>query len=315
VEQLNAITKLHQATEATLKSEHDATRQLILGISEARVQGKLSYDGGLFMSLTFVDNKFSRIAQWLSAPDPLSNYQAALKQREVGTGQWYLQSKQHTRWKCGKIRNIWLHGIPGCGKSILSSTILEDITGHCGQQAGHGVSYFFFDFNDPLKQLPELMIRSLVAQLIQQCGEIPTGLEAQFTSSQRRYQQLSLEVLLEALKQLIKHFTQCYIVLDALDECKDLPKLMEVLEQWNQWSTDNLHVLYTSRKEHDIENVLERFVDKDNMVCLQSDIVDKDIDMYVRRRLSQDKDLIKWQRDPALREEIETTLINGAHGM
>jgi hypothetical protein len=41
--------------------------------------------------------------------------------------------------------------------------------------------------------------------------------------------------------------------------------------------------------------------------------VDKDIQIYIRQRLSEDKRLRDWHKD--LKHEIETILIAGAHGM
>ncbi|KAF2818579.1 ankyrin, partial [Ophiobolus disseminans] len=44
-------------------------------------------------------------------------------------------------------------------------------------------------------------------------------------------------------------------------------------------------------------------------------VVDKDIQQYVRQRLSSDKGLSKWGKDAALRQEIEMALMQGSKGM
>ena len=110
-------------------------------------------------------------------------------------------------------------------------------------------------------------------------------------------------------------FPQSYIVLDALDECTDRAELMDILERIAGWKLEESHLLVTSRKERDIEISLERSVDDQNTICLQSKLVDKDILIYVRQRLSDDKSLSKWQKDPNIRYEIETALTKGACGM
>jgi hypothetical protein len=81
------------------------------------------------------------------------------------------------------------------------------------------------------------------------------------------------------------------------------------------WKLDESHLLVTSRKEHDIQVSLESIIDTQNTICLESERVDRDILTYVRHTLSTDKSLSKWQKDPAIREEIESALIKGAHGM
>ncbi|KAF2178431.1 hypothetical protein K469DRAFT_599451, partial [Zopfia rhizophila CBS 207.26] len=90
---------------------------------------------------------------------------------------------------------------------------------------------------------------------------------------------------------------------------------MDILETIAVWKLQNLHLLVTSRRERDIESSLECFVDRQHTISLQSELVDKDIQRYVQQRLSDDKSLRKWQKDPAIRQEIENTLTKGACGM
>ncbi len=73
--------------------------------------------------------------------------------------------------------------------------------------------------------------------------------------------------------------------------------------------------MVTSRKELNIESGLEGIVYRPDIVCLQSEIVDKKIQLYVRQRLQEDKSLYRWQKDSTVREETETALMKGAHGM
>jgi hypothetical protein len=114
---------------------------------------------------------------------------------------------------------------------------------------------------------------------------------------------------------MIEEFPQSYIILDALDECTKRDELMDILESIAGWRLKKLHILVTSRQERDIESSLEEFVDKQNTICLQSKLVDKDIHTYIRHRLSDDLKLRKWQKNDDIRQEIETALMKGAHGM
>lgn len=68
-----------------------------------------------------------KIQHWLSAPDPSINYNRALQQRHEGSGNWFLQSSEYSSWKTERDSFLWLHGMPGCGKTILSSTIIQDL--------------------------------------------------------------------------------------------------------------------------------------------------------------------------------------------
>ncbi|KAF2258195.1 hypothetical protein CC78DRAFT_442173, partial [Lojkania enalia] len=260
------------------------------------------------------DAKLSKIRWWLSAPDPSVNYRKAFKQRQADTGLWFLESEQYTGWKMDAVP-LWLYGIPGCGKTVLSSTILQNVLQHCQDDPAKVTAYFFFDFNDEQKQDPEMMLRSLLCQLSQQSIKIPASLDTLFSSCENGQRQPSVYALLEAVRQLMQEFPQVYVVLDALDECARRAEVMDILETMAQWQLQNLHLLVTSRRERDIESSLEGFVDEQNRICLQSGQVDKDIQRYVRQRLIDDKNLHKWEKDAVIKQEIETALMQGAHGM
>ncbi|KAF2790565.1 HET-domain-containing protein [Melanomma pulvis-pyrius CBS 109.77] len=261
------------------------------------------------------DEEVDKIRCWLSAPDPSTNYQKALKQRQDDTGIWFLESDQYDRWKTDAASFLWLHGIPGCGKTILSSTILQSVLQYCKEDPNKVVAYFYFDFNDVQKQSPELMLHSLICQLLQQFVKIPASLNTLFSSSNNGQQQPSLHTLEEMLQQIIQELPHVYMVLDAMDECSKRAELVDILETLAAWQLQNLHILMTSRRERDIESSLETFMDRQTFICIQSELVDKDIQKYVQRRLSDDKRLNKWGKNFTLRQEIEAALMKGAHGM
>lgn len=95
------------------------------------------------------DSHFNKVKKWLSPPDPSANLTKAQKRQER-TGSWFLQSELFKEWKSGIRQHLWLHGIPGFGKTVLSATIIE----HLNQQlkSSHAVLNFFFDFTDTDKQ-------------------------------------------------------------------------------------------------------------------------------------------------------------------
>ena len=261
------------------------------------------------------EKRLGNICSWLSAPDPSTNYYKARKQRQAETGLWLLESAKFAGWKERAASRLWLYGIPGCGKTILSSTIVEHLLQHCHDDTSMATAYFYFDFNDAHKQDPELMLRSLLCQLLRRAIAIPKGVDALFLSCENGQRKPSLHALLGVTRQVVREFAHTYVILDALDECAQRSELMDMLETVAGWQLDNLHLLMTSRRERDIESSLESYVEEDDTVCLQRDVVDQDIQRYVQHRLDIDKGLAKWNKDAAIRQEIEKALMHGARGM
>ena len=87
-------------------------------------------------------------------------------------------------------------------------------------------------------------------------------------------------------------------------------RLLEVIKTILQ-SNGEINLLMTSRKEHDIQVVLEHSVNY--VIAIQNERVDADVDIYVRQCLQNDSDLRKW--DDELKSEIVSTLTSGAQGM
>lgn len=58
------------------------------------------------------------INQWLAAPLPSSNHNAAIKKRQPRTSEWFTQSKEFADWKIETNSFIWLYGIRESWKPV-----------------------------------------------------------------------------------------------------------------------------------------------------------------------------------------------------
>lgn len=67
----------------------------------------------LFLNILTMDFNVTveKINQWLDAPLPFLNHNTAMLEKQPGTGEWFLQSKEFADWKIGANSFIWLHGI------------------------------------------------------------------------------------------------------------------------------------------------------------------------------------------------------------
>lgn len=206
---------------------------------------------------------------------------------------------------------MWLHGKPGCGKTVLSSTIIVEVHKTCSFD-GVAVAYFYFDFNDADKQNSDKMIRSIVKQLHALSAEKDFSLESLFSSCNNGERQPQSEDLMQVLKALINEFQKTYIILDALDECSDRQELLESIKEIQDWRLSGLHMLVTSRRLPDIDDELGPMIDSRSKICIQSAAVDADIEIYVRHRLQK---LKRWQNNVQAQKEIIETLKAKADGM
>ena len=106
--------------------------------------------------------ELEKMKQWLQSTDPGPNHRAAQEAHEPLTGNWLLESPHYCAWRAGSGGLLWLNGISGCGKTVLSATVIEDVRRFCSTNPDNCYAYYYFDFNDAAKRKPHSMVSSLL---------------------------------------------------------------------------------------------------------------------------------------------------------
>jgi hypothetical protein len=159
------------------------------------------------------DDQHQKIMSWLDAPDQKANHDAARQKHESGTGKWLLESEKYKTWKASSAAHLWLHGKAGCGKSVLCSTIIEDLKLHCRSDMDSVLAFFYFSFSDLNNQSYRSLLASLVFQL---CTDQPSYERLKEALDDTK--QASVEILEKVLLFQITQHCHLTVVLDALDE-------------------------------------------------------------------------------------------------
>ena len=121
--------------------------------------------------------------------------------------------------------------------------------------------------------------------------------------------------LRQTLRGLVQEFDDTFIVVDALDECKEREQLLADIQEFIQWQLEGLHILVTSRREGDIKVTLDPLVKVNQNIDIQSEVVDKDIRVFVREVIQSAQGLRRWRNKPVVQDEIEKALTENANGM
>jgi hypothetical protein len=289
--------------------KHKSTLQLALTTYQTRVITQQS------KQLNTVEDRKRRaeVLNWYKTSDPEQNHKVSRDRHEPNTSTWIFKDEDFHRWKeASGPRTLWLHGIPGAGKTILCSSIIAHMLElHQSVDNMTKVAYYYFDFSDNNKQSLVGLLKSTIYQLISTDDGLSIGAEQLYESKNEGAEAPTTEELLSLLLEEVSRTKMTYLIIDALDECSEDERELFFGEFLQKPLVENLAVLLTSRKEPDIERCMKE-VDCETL-CIQNSLVDADVRTHVTNAIARDSRLQKWKA--ALRQEILDSIVNGAHGM
>ncbi|KAK1600133.1 uncharacterized protein LY79DRAFT_585725 [Colletotrichum navitas] len=289
----------------------DLLRQIPPSKVEAENVNEMKNDA----ALTKNEKYLKKLYRWLSAPDPSTNAALARARKHPGTGTWFLESATFRDWVAGKRQHLWLYGHAGCGKTVLSTTILDHLR-ETGETSADLTLEFFFDFNNTGNQTLESLLRSLALQLYRNSGEAARRLEDLFRSNSDGQAQIGISTLSACVEAMLQISPRVTIVLDALDECTTRTQLLS----WIQYCVSgsgicNTKLIVTGRPEAEFDRVIPRLFDENNCMLLDKKAVNADIRSYVAHELRKRPDFVEKRMPRDVIEQIRKSVGDKADGM
>ena len=251
-----------------------------------------------------------KIERWLRPSDPSTSANHARKFRHEGTGVWLLESPIFQEWHSGARRHLWLHGLAGCGKTVLSAIILDHLT----KGNNRLILNFFFDFGDTAKQTVDGMLRSLAFQ-IYQCRASSAGLlDASFQAHQDGCHQPATKALSDILVKILAVQKKATILLDALDESTTRRELLDwIKDVVSNPKLSHVQLICTGRSESEFLRDVHSWIGDENSLALDKRSINADVRSYVAAQLSQRREF--QPLSPDILDQIRRKVGNGADGM
>jgi hypothetical protein len=209
--------------------------------------------------------------------------------------------------------------IPFEANQASSSSIIRHLEKSYHSDPHISVAYFYFSFSDTEKQNTENMLRSLIVQLCGGRPDTPKPL-SDLHHYRNKHLQPGLEKLEETLQACTQDFKSVYLVIDALDECPrsngEREKLLQLLGRVQKWTLLNLHILYTSRHEPDIEAELRALFSGPATAIIdlqkRQKEMDGDIGTYIDQKIASPA-FRTWPSKT--KEDVKAALTGKADGM
>lgn len=255
-----------------------------------------------------------QILHWLSPPNSMNVFCRARQQWQRGTGEWLLNSHTFKSFMGNQLPMLWLYGEAGCGKTVLSSVLIETLQSHLASTDA-AVLFFYFDFADKRKQSFDDALRSFACQAARVAKTASRELAFLYEFCGHGQQQPSTWILHQTLKRSFASMGRVTIVLDALEECTTSLHLLQWIRESVTSDSINVQILATSRHEPEIELAFGEWLNHEARMRLERSDMDIDIRAYIQHRILAETGLACWRSTSTVRNEMADRLTAKANGV
>ncbi|CAL8581634.1 hypothetical protein XPA_007322 [Xanthoria parietina] len=239
---------------------------------------------------------------------PRDDYEFFRDRWMPGSCEWIFSRPDFLSWlhdTASASRVLWVNGLPGCGKSVLSSFVIGKI-----QEMGYNCQYYFFRFGDHKKRTVNALLRSLAYQIAIALPELreqfrkmsEDGVKLEKAEGKTIWQKLFASRLCK-----VRVRQPLYWVIDALDEC-EAPQLLLSLLSAVTSSQIPLRIMFVGRKTQVLSASFQRIDPSFHVDEFSANDIKEDLARYVERE-------IEYMRgDSGIKARIIQTVCEKANG-
>jgi len=253
------------------------------------------------------DQDRQKILDWLIPVNYGSQQSDFINRRQPGTGQWLLESEEFQTWLNSDHQTLFCPGIPGAGKTILTSIVVKELSSRFSTDPGVGIAYLYCNFRQKHEQKAQDLLTSLLKQLSQERSTLPDSVKSLYDKHKEKQTRPSLDEISRTLQSVVGTYTRVIIIVDALDECQvsNGCRKMFLSEISSLQTKTGANLFATSRF---IPDIAEKF---NGSIKLEIRAHDDDVRQYLDGRILQSAQKLL----ETYREEIKTQITKVVDGM
>ncbi|KAG5797377.1 hypothetical protein H9Q69_003552 [Fusarium xylarioides] len=245
------------------------------------------------------------ILEWLTPVNYGPRQSDNFSQRQQGTGEWLLTSKEFRDWiDTGKT--LFCPGVPGSGKTILTSIVINELTTRFGDDETIGIVYIYGNYRQSDEQKLDHLLKSLLKQLVQGQSSMPASLKTLYDKHNVGKTRASVEEVSATIHSIAGLYSRIFIVFDALDELKETDgcrnRFLDEIFQFQAHCSAKFFM--TSRFIPEITVVFK------GATTIEIRADDEDVRCFLDSKISQSGHLLQTHRDV-----VKTEIAKAADGM
>ncbi|KJK95155.1 hypothetical protein H633G_00958 [Metarhizium anisopliae BRIP 53284] len=250
----------------------------------------------------------NEILNWLTPINYGPQQSDYLQKRQPGTCTWILNAEEFQMWLKSSQTTLFCHGIPGAGKTILTSVIVDELTKRFSKDTSTGIAYIYCNFREQEKQNVDNLVASLLKQLTGSQSSVLESLKIVRDSHRPNGTRPPLGDIRRLLQSAASAYSRIFIIVDALDECRESRGFQTdfLSELFNFQSQTGANLFATSRL---VQEIADKF--KGGM-SLEIRAMDEDVQTYLNSQMYR-LPLVENKTD--LQAKIKVTIAAAVHGI
>ena len=107
-----------------------------------------------------------QVLEFFGSFETETNHGTNTNLRMEGTGLWFTKGPGLKTWLSTRNSKLWIYGIPGAGKTVLSAAAIEETMSHASSE--YGIAYHYCDYKKPTSRTLARILGSITGQLARQ---------------------------------------------------------------------------------------------------------------------------------------------------
>ena len=249
------------------------------------------------------------IVDWLTSIDYAAQQSDFISRRQDGTGQWLLDSDEFHGWLNQKQQTLFCPGIPGAGKTMITSIIIDTLCTRFENDGSVGIAYLYCNFRQQQDQKPADLLASLLGQLVQGQPSVSSSVKSLHERYRAKRARPSFDEISKVLQSTIASYSRTFIIIDALDECatSEGGRGEFLSEIFKLQAKTGANLFATSRF---IPDITEEFKGSPSLEIRANG---EDVRRYLDGHMSHLRPFVS--RKPDLQEEIKNQIVQAVDGM
>jgi hypothetical protein len=248
------------------------------------------------------------ILNWLTKHDHSQQQSYILSNRLDNTGGWFLCSDQYMKWKHTTSQTLMCRGMPGAGKTILTSIVVDDLRVFSRTELAVGVAFIYCDYKLRHQQTGDMLLTSLLKQLVAGRSTLPAHIQDLYKDHGEGTRSLSSEDVRATLRLVTSSYSRTFIVVDALDEGEDHHLTTLFSEIFSLQKEFGVNVIATTRPAvtEQLSGLFKGAIE------IEISAKDEDVQRYVEEHMHELPSCISKGR---LKDDIEKKILECVDGM